>query len=167
MNIALIGSGGREHALCKKFYESRITKKIVCLPGNAGTAKLGTNINVDILDFKKILALIKFHKIDLVVVGPEEPLVKGLVDFLKKNKVMVFGPNKYAAKLEGSKAFMKNICAQNDIPTAKFKICSRKSQVAKFLKNCKLPLVVKADGLAAGKGVTICKKKKTSYRDLQ
>ena len=160
MNIALIGSGGREHALCKKIYESKITKKIVCFPGNAGTAKLGTNINVNILDFKKILALIKSHKIDLVVIGPEEPLVKGLVDFLKKNKIKVFGPNKYAAKLEGSKAFMKNICAQNDIPTAKFKICSRKSQVAKFLKNCKLPLVVKADGLAAGKGVTICKKKK-------
>jgi phosphoribosylamine---glycine ligase len=160
MNIALIGSGGREHALCKKFYESKITKKIVCFPGNAGTAKLGTNINVDILDFKKILALIKSHKIDLVVIGPEEPLVKGLVDFLKKNKVKVFGPNKYAAKLEGSKAFMKNICTQNDIPTAKFKICSRKSQVAKFLKNCKLPLVVKADGLAAGKGVTICKTRK-------
>jgi len=160
MNIALIGSGGREHALCKKFYESKITKKIVCIPGNAGTAKLGINTNVDILDFKKILALIKFHKIDLVVVGPEEPLVKGLVDFLKKNKVMVFGPNKYAAKLEGSKAFMKNICAQNDIPTAKFKICSRKSQVSEFLKNCKLPLVVKADGLAAGKGVTICKTRK-------
>ena len=160
MNIALIGSGGREHALCKKFYESKITKKIVCFPGNAGTAKLGTNINVDILDFKKILDLIKSHKIDLVVIGPEEPLVKGLVDFLKKNKVMVFGPNKYAAQLEGSKAFMKNICAQNDIPTAKFKICSRKSQVVEFLKNCKLPLVVKADGLAAGKGVTICKTKK-------
>jgi len=160
MNIALIGSGGREHALCKKFYESKITKKIVCFPGNAGTAKLGTNINVDILDFKKILALIKSHKIDLVVIGPEEPLVKGLVDFLKKNKIKVFGPNKYAAKLEGSKAFMKNICAQNDIPTAKFKICSRKSQVAEFLKNCELPLVVKADGLAAGKGVTICKTRK-------
>ena len=126
MNIALIGSGGREHALCKKFYESKITKKIVCFPGNAGTAKLGTNINVDILNFKKILALIKSHKIDLVVIGPEEPLVKGLVDFLKKNKVMVFGPNKYAAKLEVSKAFMKNICAQNDIPTAKFKICKKK-----------------------------------------
>ena len=160
MNIALIGSGGREHALCKKIYESKITKKIVCFPGNAGTAKLGTNINVNILDFKKILALIKSHKIDLVVIGPEEPLVKGLVDFLKKNKIKVFGPNKYAAKLEGSKAFMKNICAQNDIPTAKFKICSRKSQVAEFLKNCELPLVVKADGLAAGKGVTICKTRK-------
>jgi len=114
---------------------------------------------VDILDFKKILNLVKFYKIDLVVVGPEEPLVKGLVDFLKRNNIKVFGPNKYAAKLEGSKAFMKKICANNGIPTAKFKICSKKNQVLNFLKNCKLPIVVKADGLAAGKGVTICKTK--------
>ena len=156
MNIALIGSGGREHALCKKLRESKITKQIICIPGNSGTAKLGINIDVDILDFKKILILVKFYKIDLVIIGPEEPLVKGLVDFLKKNKVKVFGPNKYAAKLEGSKAFMKNVCAQNNIPTAKFKICSKKSQVYNFLNECKLPIVVKADGLAAGKGVTIC-----------
>jgi len=156
MNIALIGSGGREHALCKKLHESKITNQIICFPGNAGTARLGINIDVDVLDFKKILILVKFYKIDLVIVGPEEPLVKGLVDFLKKNKVKVFGPNKYAAKLEGSKAFMKNICAQNNIPTAKFKICSKKSQVYNFLNECKLPIVVKADGLAAGKGVTIC-----------
>ncbi len=157
MNIALIGSGGREHALCKKLYESKITKQIICFPGNAGTAKLGINVKVDILDFKKILLLVKFYKIDLVVVGPEEPLVGGLVNFLKKNRVKVFGPNKYAAKLEGSKAFMKNICKKNNIPTAKFKICKKKSQVYNFLKTCKLPIVVKADGLAAGKGVTICK----------
>ena len=160
MNIALIGSGGREHALCKKFYESKITKRIICFPGNAGTAKLGTNVNVDILDFKKLLILIKFYEIDLVVIGPEEPLVRGLVDFLKKNKINVFGPNKYASKLEGSKAFMKNICAQNNIPTAKFRICNKQKQVHNFLNNCKLPIVVKADGLAAGKGVAICKTKK-------
>jgi phosphoribosylamine---glycine ligase len=160
MNIGLIGSGGREHALCKKIYESKIVKKIICFPGNTGTAKLGTNINVNILDFKKVLNLIKFYKIDLVVIGPEEPLVKGLVNFLKNNRVRVFGPNKYAAKLEGSKAFMKDLCLQNKIPTAKFKICTKKSQVIIFLKRSKLPIVVKADGLAAGKGVTICKTKK-------
>ena len=160
MNIGLIGSGGREHALCKKIYESKIIKKIICFPGNAGTAKFCTNINVNILDFKKVLNLIKFYKIDLVVIGPEEPLVKGLVNFLKNNRVRVFGPNKYAAKLEGSKAFMKDLCLQNKIPTAKFKICTKKSQVIIFLKRSKLPIVVKADGLAAGKGVTICKTKK-------
>ena len=90
MNIGLIGSGGREHALCKKIYESELTKKIVCFPGNAGTSKLAINVDVNILDFKKILKLINFYKIDLVIVGPEEPLVEGIVDFLKKNKVKVF-----------------------------------------------------------------------------
>ena len=160
MNIGLIGSGGREHALCEKIYQSKIVNKIICFPGNAGTAKLATNVNVNILDFGKIKNLIKFYKIDLVVVGPEEPLVKGLSDFLKKNKIKVFGPNKYASKLEGSKAFMKKICVQNKIPTAKFEICTKKSQVLSFIATCKLPLVVKADGLAGGKGVTICKTKR-------
>ena len=160
MNIGLIGSGGREHALCKKMHESRLVKKIICFPGNAGTSELAKNIDVNISDFKKILKLVRFYKIDMVVVGPEEPLVNGIVDFLKKNNVKVFGPSKYAAKLEGSKAFMKMICAKNNIPTAKFKICRNRNQVNQFLKRCPLPIVVKADGLAAGKGVTICKTKK-------
>ncbi len=156
MNIGLIGSGGREHALCKKIHDSKLVKKIVCFPGNAGTSELAINVDVDILDFKKVLKFIKFYEIDLVIVGPEEPLVKGIVDFLKKNKINVFGPNKYASNLEGSKAFMKKICAKNNIPTAKFKICNNRKQVNSFLKNCHLPVVVKADGLAAGKGVSIC-----------
>ena len=159
MNIGIIGSGGREHALCKKIFDSKLSKDIFCFPGNAGTSKLALNIKVDILNFKKLLTLIRFYKIDLVVVGPEEPLVKGLVDFLKKHKIKVFGPNKFASKLEGSKAFMKRICFQNNIPTAKFKICKKIIQVNEFLKDCKYPIVVKADGLAAGKGVSICKNK--------
>ncbi len=159
MNIGLIGSGGREHALCRKICDSQAVEKVFCFPGNAGTSQLATNVDVNILNFKKVLKLIKLHKIDLVVVGPEEPLVKGIVDFLEKKGVHVFGPNKFASKLEGSKAFMKTICAQNNIPTAKFKICVNKIQVNRFLKNCNLPVVVKADGLAAGKGVTICKTK--------
>tara|TARA_E500000178_G_scaffold278330_1_gene277807 strand:- start:470 stop:1765 length:1296 start_codon:yes stop_codon:yes gene_type:complete len=164
MNIGLIGSGGREHALCKKIRESKLVKNLICLPGNAGTSQLATNIQVDILNFKEILNLIKLHKIDLVIVGPEEPLVNGIVDFLKKNKVKVFGPSKYASKLEGSKAFMKMICKENKIPTAKFKICKKKAQVKKFLNNCNLPIVVKANGLAAGKGVSICKTKKQLFK---
>jgi len=159
MNIGLIGNGGREHALCKKLSDSKLTRNIICFPGNAGTSKIATNIKVDILDFKKILKYIRFYKIDLVVVGPEEPLVKGIVNFLKKNNVKVFGPSKFASKLEGSKSFMKRICAQNKIPTARFKICSTKSQVNSFINNSDLPIVVKADGLAAGKGVTICNTK--------
>ena len=160
MNIGLIGSGGREHAICKKLYESKITKKIVCFPGNAGTAAFARNVKVDILDFKKVLNLLKIHKINLVIIGPEEPLVKGMANFLKKKKIKVFGPSKFAAKLEGSKAFMKKICTENNIPTARYKICSKKKHVSTFLKNCNFPIVVKADGLAAGKGVTICKTKK-------
>jgi phosphoribosylamine---glycine ligase len=160
MNIGLIGSGGREHALCKAIHNSNSVNKIVCFPGNAGTATLAVNINVDILNFQKVLSLIKYYKVDLVIVGPEEPLVNGLVDLLKKNKVKVFGPNKYASKLEGSKVFMKKLCAENNIPTAKFKICTKIKQVINFLNICKLPIVVKADGLASGKGVTICKTKK-------
>ena len=164
MNIGLIGSGGREHALCKKIYDSKLSSAVICMPGNAGTSKFATNVDVDILNFKKVLNVIKFYKIDLVIVGPEEPLVKGIVDFLKKNNIKVFGPNKYASKLEGSKAFMKKLCVENNIPTAKFKVCSQRKQINSFLNNCKLPIVVKADGLAAGKGVTICKTKKQILR---
>ena len=157
MNIALIGSGGREHALCQKIYESRFCKKIICIPGNAGTSKIAINININFLNFKNLLKVLKYYKINLVIVGPEEPLVKGIVNFLKKNKIKVFGPNKYAAKLEGSKAFMKSICKKNNIPTANYKICRNIKDVKIFLKDNDLPVVVKADGLAAGKGVTICK----------
>ena len=160
MNIALIGSGGREHALCHKIYESSIKSKIYCIPGNAGTAKLATNLDIDFLNFRLLLKKLKKNKINMVIVGPEQPLVNGIVDFLKKNKINVFGPNKYAAQLEGSKAFMKSICKKNNIPTANFKICKKKSDVINFLKKNNMPVVVKADGLAAGKGVTICNSKK-------
>ena len=156
MNIALIGSGGREHAICHKLYDSRLTNKIYCMPGNAGTSSIATNLNIDFLNFKKLLKTIKLYRIDLVIVGPELPLVKGIVDFLRKNNVKVFGPNRYAAKLEGSKSFMKSLCKKYNIPTARFKICKNKNDVKKFLLQNKMPIVVKADGLAAGKGVTIC-----------
>ena len=165
MNIGIIGSGGREHALCKKISESKLTDRIFCFPGNAGTSKLATNIKVDVLNFKKLLNLIKINKIKLIIVGPEEPLVKGIVDFLKKHKIKVFGPDKYSAKLEGSKAFMKKICLANNVPTAKFKICKNINDVNEFLKISKLPIVVKADGLAAGKGVSICKNKNQLFKN--
>ncbi len=163
MNIALIGSGGREHAICQKLYESPLTKNIYCIPGNAGTEKIAKNLNFDPLNFKKLLIAVRFYKIDLVIIGPELPLTKGIVDFLQTNNINVFGPNKYAAQLEGSKAFMKNICKKFKIPTAAFKICKNKTDVKKFLINNKLPIVVKADGLAAGKGVVICK----TYKEVE
>ena len=160
MNIGLIGSGGREHALCQKIHESKLIKKIICFPGNAGTAKIAKNIKADILNFREIHQLVQFHKIDLVIVGPEEPLVRGLVAYLREKKIKVFGPDKFASRLEGSKAFMKKVCKSNNIPTADYKICKNKKDVLNFLKKSQLPLVVKADGLAAGKGVTICSSKK-------
>ena len=160
MNIGLIGSGGREHALCQKIFESKMSKKIFCFPGNGGTSGMAKNIGLNILNFEQVYKQIKLLKIDLIIVGPEEPLAKGIVDFLEKRKIKVFGPNKFASKLEGSKAFMKRLCRENQIPTAKFKVCIKKKQVNYFLKKCKFPIVVKADGLAAGKGVTICTNKK-------
>jgi|TARA_B110000211_G_scaffold173639_1_gene196127 phosphoribosylamine--glycine ligase len=160
MNIALIGSGGREHAICQKLHDSKLTNKIFCIPGNAGTKNIAHNLNIDFLDYKKLLITIKFYKINLVIVGPELPLVKGIVNFLKKNKIKVFGPNQYAAQLEGSKSFMKSLCKKHKIPTANFKICNNKKDVKKFVAKNDMPIVVKADGLAAGKGVVICYSKK-------
>ena len=164
MNIALIGSGGREHAICEKIALSNKTKNIFCIPGNAGTSKIAENIDLNINNFPELLKVLKFKKIDLVIVGPEEPLVKGLSDYLKKHKIKVFGPSRFAAKLEGSKAFMKALCKRNNIPTADYKICKNKKDVTSFVKKNSLPIVVKADGLAAGKGVTICKSKDQIYK---
>ena len=156
MNIALIGSGGREHAICEKIFLSKQVSKIYCIPGNAGTQALAENINIDIKNFKEILKIIKIKKIDIVVIGPEEPLVNGIVDFLSKEGVKVLGPDKFASKLEGSKAFMKDLCKKNNIPTAKFGVFEDYDSAIHFLENNKIPIVVKADGLAAGKGVSIC-----------
>ena len=160
MNIALIGSGGREDVLCRKLKDSKKISNIFCIPGNAGTAKIATNLDVDFLNFKLLLKTLRYHKIQLVVVGPEEPLVKGIVNFLEKNKIKVFGPNKFASQLEGSKAFMKLICKKYKIPTAKFKICKNKKDFKNSINKFNMPIVVKADGLAAGKGVIICKTQK-------
>ena len=156
MNLAIIGSGGREHAICYKLKQSPKIKKLICIPGNAGTKKLAKNIEIDISKFGALLKVIKENNIDLVVVGPEQPLVDGLVDYLNNNKIRVFGPDKFSSQLEGSKSFMKNLCKKNNIPTAKFGVFSSFALAKKFLKKNKMPIVVKADGLAAGKGVSIC-----------
>ena len=159
MNIAIIGSGGREHALCQKFSESKKINKIFCIPGNAGTSTIATNLETNPLNFKSIKKIIIENKIDLVVVGPEMPLVNGIADYLKKEKIKVFGPTKFASRLEGSKAFVKRLCSKFKIPTAKYKVCKNFKDVKLFLKKNNFPVVVKADGLAAGKGVKICKNK--------
>ena len=157
MIICIIGSGGREHAICKTISMSPKVSKIYCLPGNAGTEELAENINLDINDFEKILKFLKESKVDLVIVGPEKPLVNGIVDYLENNNIKVFGPRKIPSQLEGSKTFTKNICKKYNIPTANFGIFEKKEDTINFLKNSKFPIVIKADGLAAGKGVYISK----------
>ena len=157
MNIAIIGSGGREHAFCQKIRQSKLTKNLYCLPGNGGTAKIAKNIDININNFGSVYKFIKKNKINLVIVGPEEPLVNGIVDYLLKRKIDVFGPSKKASQLEGSKIYVKKLCKVKKIPTAQFKICHNLKQVKKFIKLFKLPMVVKVDGLASGKGVFICK----------
>ena len=164
MNIALIGSGGREDALCRKLKDSKNINRIFCVPGNAGTAKIATNLDINFLDFKLLLKTLKNFDIKMVIVGPEEPLVKGIVNFLEKNNIKVFGPNKYASQLEGSKAFMKSICKKYNIPTANFRVCKNEKDFKNSINKFKLPVVVKADGLAAGKGVVICKTKKSAFK---
>ena len=156
MNLAVLGSGGREHAICYKLKQSSKIKKLFCIPGNAGTQKIAKNIKADISNFDKLYQVIKKNKIELVIVGPEQPLVDGIVDYLNKKKVRVFGPDKYASQLEGSKAFMKNLCRKHNIPTANFGIFYNFDDASKFIKKNGAPIVVKADGLAAGKGVSIC-----------
>ena len=156
MNIGIIGSGGREHALCLKLKESEIVNKIYCFPGNGGTSSLADNIRINPSDFEKLKELILKLKIELVVVGPEKPLVDGVANFLKKNKIKVFGPSKIASQLEGSKIFTKNLCKKYKIPTANFGVFNSIEKSIIFLNKCRFPLVVKADGLAAGKGVYIC-----------
>ena len=156
MNLAVLGSGGREHAICYKLKQSSKIKKLFCIPGNAGTQKIAKNIKADISNFDKLYQVIKKNKIELVIVGPEQPLVDGIVDYLNKKKVRVFGPDKYASQLEGSKAFMKNLCKKNNIPTASFGVFNNFDDASSFIKKNGAPIVVKADGLAAGKGVSIC-----------
>ena len=113
MNLAVIGSGGREHAICYKLKQSPKIKKLICIPGNAGTQKIAENVKEDILNFGNLYQIIKKYNIDLVIIGPEQPLVKGLVDYLNEKKVREFGPDKFASQLEGSKVFMKNLCKKN------------------------------------------------------
>ena len=156
MKVGIIGSGGREHAICHTIKNSNKVEKLFCFPGNAGTKNIAENVNIDLKNFEKIKDYIINQKIDLIVVGPEKPLVDGLVDYLEKFNIKVFGPNKIAAQLEGSKIFTKKICAKYDIPTAKFGIFYNIYEANKFLKNSSFPLVIKADNLASGKGVYIC-----------
>ena len=159
MNVLIIGSGGREHALCVSCKKSEYINKIFCAPGNAGTDLIANNISIDINDFQEITHFVKKNEIEIVIVGPEKPLVDGIVDYLEKNNIKTFGPSKLASKLEGSKIFTKKLCDKYNIPTAKFGIFKNSNDANYFVEKCHLPIVVKADGLASGKGVYICNKR--------
>ena len=159
MKVGIIGSGGREHALCLSIKKSPRVDKIYCFPGNAGTSEIAENIEIDLSDFNKIKEFSIKYKINLLIVGPEKPLVDGIVDFFSDTEISIFGPDKISAQLEGSKIFTKKICDKYKIPTAKFGIFENSSDAISFLNNTQFPLVVKADGLASGKGVYICENK--------
>ena len=159
MKVGIIGSGGREHAICQSLKISNKFTEIFCFPGNAGTSPLAQNINIDLNNFEIVKNYILEKKIDLIIIGPEKPLVDGLVDYLEKFKIKVFGPNKIASQLEGSKIFTKELCQKYKIPTANFRICKNKFDAKEFLENTNYPIVVKADNLASGKGVYICENK--------
>ena len=163
MKIAILGSGGREHALTFSISKSKVVEKIYCIPGNAGTSELAENISLDTNNFKTIYEFLKNNNVDLVVIGPEDPLVNGIVDYLEKLNIKVFGPNKIASQLEGSKIFTKKLCKKYNIPTAEFGIFENLEDSYSYIDNVKHPLVIKADNLAAGKGVYICRNKKESY----
>jgi len=156
MIIAILGSGGREHALCDKISKSPKVKKIFCIPGNAGTSKIATNIDINLDNFDELKDFLQKSKVDLVIVGPEKPLVNGVVDYLDSHNIKTFGPKKKSSQLEGSKIFTKQICEKYNIPTAKFGIFKNINETNEFLKKTEMPIVIKADGLASGKGVYIC-----------
>ena len=167
MNIGIIGSGGREHSLCFKLLQSKKVKKIFCIPGNAGTNEICKNLDLDILDFDQLYSSIKQNDIKLIIVGPEVPLVQGITDFLENKNIKVFGPSKKASQLEGSKIFMKNLCTKFNIPAARYAEINDIKSAHEVLQNFKEPIVVKSDGLAAGKGVTICKNKDDAIKDIK
>ncbi|ATP12038.1 phosphoribosylamine--glycine ligase [Bartonella henselae] len=155
MNILLIGSGGREHALAWKIAASPMLTKLYCAPGNPATIELGENIDLDINDHHLVIDFCKTHSIDLVIVGPEAPLVAGITDSLNNANICVFGPTQKAAQLEGSKAFTKDLCRKNNIPTGTYQCFNDAEKAKAYIRQQGVPIVIKADGLAAGKGVVV------------
>lgn len=169
MNVLLIGSGGREHALAYKIKQSKILNKLFILPGNPGTEKLGDNVSFNENNFEEILSFCRNNNIELVVVGPELPLVAGIADFLRENNILVFGPNKAAAEIESSKSFAKYLMSKYKIPTAKFEEFNytEYDKAKEYLIKHDYPCVIKADGLAAGKGVLICQNIDEAIKGLE
>jgi len=156
MKILVIGSGGREHALCWAIQRSPLCSELYCAPGNAGIKEVATCVDLSVSDVASVVSYAKDNAIDLVVVGPEGPLVDGLVDKLQEAGIKAMGPSAAAAQLEGSKGFMKDFCARHNIPTARYARFTKPEAAKAYVHDVGAPIVVKADGLAAGKGVILC-----------
>lgn len=167
MKVLVIGSGGREHAICYQLSKSSKVTEIHAIPGNPGISKLGTCHDASVEDLEYILKFVEEYNIDLTIVGPEVPLCMGLADLLEANGHKVFGPCKAAATLEGSKAFSKDFMKRHNIPTAAYANFDNYEDAVKSLKEFSYPVVIKADGLAAGKGVVICEDEKTALKTLK
>jgi phosphoribosylamine--glycine ligase len=156
MKVLVVGKGGREHALVWKLAQSARVEHVFCAPGNAGTSIDGINVPIDVNEFDKLIRFAKKERIGLTVIGPEEPLVNGIVDSFQKEGLRVFGPSRSAARIEGSKVFCKQLMRHADVPTAEFKIFDHSEPAKYWVDTREYPVVVKADGLAAGKGVIVC-----------
>lgn len=167
MRVLVIGSGGREHALCWKISKSQRVRKIFCAPGNGGTREVAENIDINVDEIDKLIEFVKENEVDLTIVGPELPLVLGIVDKFHENDLRIFGVNKECAQLEGSKEFSKNFMEKYDIPTAKYKSFSELDQAIEGLKEFTYPVVIKADGLCLGKGVFICNTEVEAKKTLE
>lgn len=156
MKVLVIGGGGREHAICWKLAQSPKVKELYCAPGNAGIAEIARCVDIGVMDFEKMTEFAKKEAFDLVVVGPDDPLAAGLVDALEAAGLRAFGPRKNAAILEGSKAFSKDLMKKYGIPTAAYETFDTPEAALEYLETVPVPVVLKADGLALGKGVLIC-----------
>jgi phosphoribosylamine--glycine ligase len=167
MRVLVIGSGGREHALCWKLSRSLIVNELYCAPGNGGTSLSATNVGISANDIDRLLQFATENEIDLTVVGPEEPLVLGITDAFEEAGLNIFGPNAFSAQLEGSKDFAKKFMIKHDVPTARYRTYTELPDALEGLKEFTYPLVVKADGLCFGKGVTICENKDMAVKALE
>lgn len=166
MKVLVVGSGGREHALTWKLLQSPKVERLYCAPGNGGITKIAECVQIDVTDFKGLIHFAQKKKIDLTVVGPELPLTEGIVDRFQEKGLKIFGPNQKAAEIEGSKAFAKDLMAKYRIPSAQYRSFTDPDEAVKYINQQSTPLVLKADGLAAGKGVLICYSRAEAYEGV-
>ena len=167
MKVLVVGSGGREHAIVLSLKKSKRVNKIYCAPGNAGIALDADCIDIQAMDFERLVSFVKENSIDFTIIGMDDPLVSGIVDVFEKEGLKIFGPRKNAAIIEGSKSFSKNLMKKYNIPTAKYEVFESYDNALNYLDNQNFPIVIKADGLALGKGVVICTTKEEAQKELK